>query len=109
VDDEIGKTSVLLVRSARLLMVDDEVRARREATVLALDARAASLREEGARLEMMSRAIHAGRRCLTSKFKALTPEPRRSQIRRRTHAVYGAFMACLSPAEARAHECRSRN
>lgn len=70
-------------------MADDDVRSRYEAAVLALGVRVTSLRDEGTPSETIARAVHAERRRLTIKFRALTPEPLRSQINDRTRAVYG--------------------
>lgn len=47
------------------------------------------MRGAGASAEAIARAVHAERRKLASYFKEQTPQPLRSQIYRRTLAVYG--------------------
>ncbi len=47
------------------------------------------MRQDGASAETIARAIHAKRLRLSTRFKALTPEPYRSRIRERTIRVYG--------------------
>ena len=44
---------------------------------------------KGKSAEAIARALHAERRKLATHFKEQTPEPLRSQIYRRTFAVYG--------------------
>ncbi len=60
-----------------------------EQAVRALPALAARLREAGADAETVARAVHAERRELAIRFKALTPEPERSRIQAHTIAAYG--------------------
>ena len=47
------------------------------------------MRSDGASSETIARAVHAERRGLTAAFKALTPEPWRVRIHKRTLAAYG--------------------
>ena len=75
-------------------MTDPPLRLRYEEAVVALRARVAAMRNNGVSAEMIARTVHAERRWLTATFKALTPEPWRSQIHDRTLAVYGD---CVGP------------
>ncbi len=60
-----------------------------EQSVRALPALAIQLRQAGADDEAVARAVHAERRALALKYKALTPEPQRSRIEAHTIAAYG--------------------
>jgi hypothetical protein len=60
-----------------------------ELSVGTLWAMAASMREAGVDVETMARAVHAERRALAIKFKALTPEPQRRLVEAHTIAAYG--------------------
>src|SRR5271156_4760796 len=60
-----------------------------ERLVLSLRSRVAAMRLESLSAEAIARAMHAERRRLAAEFKERTPEPLRSQIYRRTLAVYG--------------------
>lgn len=66
-----------------------DVRARYEQAVLALQGRAAELRDSGTSTETIARTLHEERRKLAARFKEQTPEPLRSRIYRRTVEVYG--------------------
>jgi hypothetical protein len=70
-------------------MTDRHLRSRYEVAVLALRARVAAMRGDGASAETIARAVRAERRRLTATFKELTPEPWRSWIQSRTLTVYG--------------------
>lgn len=65
------------------------LRRRYEAEVRALSATATALRIAGADSETIARRLHAKRRALAARYKALTPEPLRSRIAARTLARYG--------------------
>ena len=65
------------------------LRPRYEAAVVALRALVTAMRSDGASSETIARTVHTERRRLTAVFKALTPEPWRSQIHGRTLAAYG--------------------
>ncbi len=67
----------------------DGLRARYEAEVRALAGRALTLRTAGADSEAIARTLHAERRAIAARFKALTPEPLRHRIVARTLATYG--------------------
>jgi hypothetical protein len=60
-----------------------------EAQVMALHDLADAMRLDGATPEAIARAMHAARRQLCQVFKDRTPEPQRTRIFERTHAVYG--------------------
>ncbi len=66
----------------------DGLRARYETEVRALAARAEALRKSGSGSETIARMLHAERRAIAARFKALTPEPLRSRIEARTLATY---------------------
>ncbi|WP_267356486.1 MULTISPECIES: cell wall-binding protein [unclassified Methylobacterium] len=65
------------------------LRASYEQAVRRLEERAVQMRRDGASSETIARAIHAERLRLSTRFKALTPEPYQSRIRERTIRVYG--------------------
>lgn len=56
--------------------------------VRALAQTAEQMRRDGADIETIARVLHAERRALAEKYKALTPEPMRRRIHDRTASVY---------------------
>lgn len=65
------------------------LRAQYEAEVRALAERARDLRAQGLGAEQIARLVHAERRALAARFKALTPEPMRGRITARSLRVHG--------------------
>jgi hypothetical protein len=70
-------------------MTADPLRSEYEAFVVALKARADTMRREGILPEVIARAMHAERRRLARVCKERTPEPLRTRIYNRTLAAYG--------------------
>lgn len=68
---------------------DHPLRAAYRAEVEGLQALEDSMRADGAEPEAIARALHQQRREIGKKYKDLTPEPLRSQIRERNLAKYG--------------------
>ena len=65
------------------------VRQQYEAEVRGLAAVAEQLRNKRVSTEMIARHLHQARRDLARHYKALTPEPLRTQIYQRTVSTYG--------------------
>jgi hypothetical protein len=70
-------------------MTGDDLRSRYETAVRDLRKQVAVMRGAGEPAEAIARAVHAARGKLATFFKEQTPEPLRSQLYRRTLAVYG--------------------
>jgi len=65
------------------------LRARYEQQVRALARQADDLRAAGLAAGEIARGLHAERRDLSARYKALTPEPLRSRIAARSIAIHG--------------------
>jgi hypothetical protein len=75
--------------TANSAMNDGALRLRYETAVVGLRVQVVAMQDAGHPPEAIARAVHAERRRLAATFKELTPEPLRSQIYKRTLAVYG--------------------